>query len=263
MLGMIAWTIEVESPRADTYRDTRGPGEAAIERMRAVAAARGDHKGLRDVAILRLLHGCALRRGEVASLDLVHYEPEHSRLWVLGKARGGQRQWVTTPPTVKKALEAWIEARGREAGPLFTALDEVHRGHRLTGSGIYWIVKQLGKEAGAVTAKPHGLRHTAITTGLDKTNDVRAVQQFSRHRSVQTLMIYDDARRDMAGKVAALISGDKEGEADETAEANEETSAEESEESDTGPPSALSDLDSTQDERVRASLQRLGMWKGR
>lgn len=205
MLGMITWTIEVDGPKVDSYRDTRGPGETAIATMLACATARGDAKGLRDVAILRLLHDNGFRRGEVVSLDLAHYDPERG-LSVLGKGHDGQRQWVSVPPIAKKALEAWIEARGKEPGPLFTALDEVHRGHRLTGSGVYWIVKRLGREAG-VTARPHGLRHTAITTVLDKTGgNVRDAQKFSRHRDVQTLLLYDDARTDIAGKLAEMIS---------------------------------------------------------
>jgi integrase/recombinase XerC len=205
MLGMITWSIEIEGPRVDAYRDTRGPGGTVVTAMLERSTARGDAKGLRDVAILRLLHDNGLRRGEVVSLDLVHYEPERG-LSLLGKGHDGQRQWVSIPSAAKKALEAWIAVRGKEPGPLFTALDEVHHGHRLTGAGVYWIVRQLGAAVGS-TARPHGLRHTAITTVLDKTGgNVRDAQKFSRHRSVQTLLLYDDARADVAGKMAELIS---------------------------------------------------------
>ena len=55
---------------------------------------------------------------------------------------------------------------------------------------------------------PHGLRHAAITEALDLTGgDVRKVQRFSRHRDLQTLTIYDDARIDMGGEVAKLVAG--------------------------------------------------------
>jgi len=36
--------------------------------------------------------------------------------------------------------------------------------------------------------------------------DARAVQEFSRHRDVRTLMIYDDARTDTAGFVASQVA---------------------------------------------------------
>jgi integrase/recombinase XerC len=42
---------------------------------------------------------------------------------------------------------------------------------------------------------PHRIRHSAITAALDATDgDVRKVQKLSRHRNLNTLMIYDDNR---------------------------------------------------------------------
>ncbi len=44
---------------------------------------------------------------------------------------------------------------------------------------------------------------------LDLTNgDVRRVMRFSRHRSVQTVLKYDDARRDGAGELARCLADD-------------------------------------------------------
>jgi len=55
--------------------------------------------------------------------------------------------------------------------------------------------------------RSHGLRHAAITEALEPTNgNVRAVARFSRHRSISVVMKYDDARDDMAGKVAKLVA---------------------------------------------------------
>lgn len=204
MLGMISWAVEVESLRSNPYRDTRGPGGAAVSAMLASAITRGDAKGLRDAAIVRLLHDCGLRRGEVVELDRDHYSAARG-LSLLGKGRR-EREWITLPPATRAALEAWLAVRGAAAGPIFMALDENHRGHRLTGGAVHMIVKQLGADVG-VKARPHGLRHTAITSVLDKTNgNMRIAQRFSRHRDMQTLMLYDDARRDDAGAAAELIA---------------------------------------------------------
>jgi len=57
---------------------------------RTVAAAR-------DVAIVRVLFDLALRRGEVADLDLAHFDARAGRLSVLGKGRR-EREWRTLPP---------------------------------------------------------------------------------------------------------------------------------------------------------------------
>ena len=57
-----------------------------------------------------------------------------------------------------------------------------HARERLSGSGIYHIVRsQLGAKAG-VKARPHGLRHSGITSALDAFNgDYRKARAFSRH----------------------------------------------------------------------------------
>ncbi len=96
--------------------------------------------------------------------------------------------------------------RGTEAGPLFTNLDNAHRRGRLSATSVYRMVRREGERVGA-RIRPHGLRHRAITTGLDVTGgDVRRVQRFSRHRDPATVMIYDDARRDLGGEVARLVA---------------------------------------------------------
>ena len=55
---------------------------------------------------------------------------------------------------------------------------------------------------------PHRIRHSAITTALDVTGgDVRRVQKLSRHSNLNTLMIYDDNRRNAQGEITALLDG--------------------------------------------------------
>jgi integrase/recombinase XerC len=58
-----------------------------------------------------------------------------------------------------------------------------------------------------VRVTPHGLRHASTTEALDLTGgDVRRVKAHTRHQKVETVMIYDDARRDFAGEVAKLVA---------------------------------------------------------
>lgn len=68
------------------------------------------------------------------------------------------------------------------------------------------MVTRLGERVG-VTARPHGIRHAAITLVLDRNGgDVRAAQRFSRHLDVRTLMVYDDNRQDLGGKMARMVA---------------------------------------------------------
>lgn len=205
-LGFVPWTLEVESVKAETYRDTRGPGRGSVRRMLERLDARLDAKGRRDRALLRLLFDLALRRGEVVSLDVEHVDLEGGTVAVLGKGRTG-RVKVTLPDATKAALSGWLEVRGTDAGALFVSLDRASRGHRLTGRAVYKIVRELGEDLD-LRVRPHGLRHAAITEALELTGgNVRAVQRFSRHRDLRVLTVYDDNRSDLAGEVASLVSG--------------------------------------------------------
>ena len=204
ILGMVSWGLEVESVKAAAYRDTRGPGLDGFRKMMESLEAGLDAKTMRDRAILRLLFGLALRRGEVVSLDRAHLDLEGARLSIMGKGRT-ERESLTIPSKVLEALKAWVAVRGEHEGPLFTALDRGHRGHRLDGSAVYRMVSELGQAVGIKT-RPHGLRHAGITEALDRSNgNTRIVQRFSRHKKLETLSLYDDSRQDMAGQVAALI----------------------------------------------------------
>lgn len=205
-LGLITWRLCVENVARQAYRDTAGPGRDAYRDMLAAAAAQGGAPGARDVAILRLLHDLALRRGEVVSLDGRHVDLRRSRLMALGKGRTA-REALSLPGPTLAALTAWLDhRRGGLDDPLFHRLDRGGTAGRLTAEAVYKLVKRLGGAAGVV-ARPHGLRHTAITEALERTKgDIRRVQRFARHRSIQTTTIYDDNRSDMAGAVAALIA---------------------------------------------------------
>jgi len=98
-----------------------------------------------------------------------------------------------------RAIADWLEARGSCApdSPLFIALDSAHSGHRLSGDGICKMVVRHSEKAGINKKQmsPHRIRHSAIAVALDATDgDVRKVQKFSRHRNLNTLMVYDDNR---------------------------------------------------------------------
>lgn len=208
-LGMVGWGLDVEGLRSTPYRDTRGPGLDAWRKLREHVqreAADGRPGSVRTLAILRLLHDLGLRRGEVCSLDLSSLDLDQGVLHVVGKGKREPAR-LSLPGGLRSVLADWLAIRGSKPGALFLGA----RGRpRLTGDGLAEIVAAAGDRAGlTVTVRPHGLRHQAITRALDLTNgDVRKVQRFSRHAKVETLLRYDDARRDEAGEIAGRLGDD-------------------------------------------------------
>lgn len=207
-LGKVAWTLDVRGVAAERYRDTRGPGKDAVRAMIWRAAARGGARGARDRALLLLLYVLGLRRHEATGLDVEHFDPTAAQLRILGKGQG-TRQALSLPPVVVAALRAWLEHRGMAPGPLFVGLGPGARGGmRMDGSTVYRIVRAYGEAVGK-KVRPHGVRHTAITEALEQSGgNVRKAQKFSRHANVQTVLIYDDARQDLAGEVAAGLGAE-------------------------------------------------------
>src|SRR3954454_3570707 len=205
-LGLVPWTLSVENLPVPPYRGTDGPDRDGFRAMLDAASAQPGPKGLRDVALLRLLHDLGLRRSEAVRLDIEDVDLPGNRILILGRGRSQKKEPVVLPDPTRAALAAWLEARGSEPGPLFTNFDRAGKGHRLTGTAVYHIVGRLGAKAG-LSVRSQELRHLAITTALDRTNgDVRAVAEFSRHKDLRPLSRYGDSRYGLAGKVSRLVA---------------------------------------------------------
>jgi integrase/recombinase XerC len=206
-LGIIPWTLEVSNLKAETYRDTRGPGRLGFRAMLDALAGRTDAKARRDVALLRLLHDLGLRRAEAVGLDLDHLDLAGSRVSVLRKGKT-QRVWLTLPKATIEAINSWLAVRGEAPGALLVGF-RGGKGKRLSGGGVYRAVRGADRAVG-VKVRPHGLRHTAITEAVKAAQadgmSLEEVLDFSGHADVRTLMFYRDRERNVQGRLAALVA---------------------------------------------------------
>ena len=200
--GSVTWELTVPGVRAGSTRDMRGPDLDTVKRMLETTSE--DLQGMRDRALVLLAVTLGLRRQEIADLRLKNYDRESRDLSFVGK--GGKSALLSVPPKVAESLEAWIVAAGisEEEAPLFHPL--LRPGRPLSASGVSFIIGSLGEKVGAVV-RSNGLRHAAVTLGLDATGgDVRKVRQLARHSKVETTLKYDDARQDFAGQVSEAIA---------------------------------------------------------
>jgi integrase/recombinase XerC len=210
-IGLITWSLDVKGEKVEPT-DMRGPDLAEVKAMINQAGAHGNDKlARRDQAIVVLTYDLGLRRAELCGLDLGDVELEEgipAAVWIIGKGKR-ERQRLTVPKSVGKVLARWIQIRGEHEGPLFHRLDgrEPDPDVRLSGESVRLIMGKLGSAVKASRkVRPHGLRHTAITTALNSGRDIRDVRKFSRHATLDMVLRYDDQRQDTAGEIAGLLA---------------------------------------------------------
>jgi integrase/recombinase XerC len=200
----------VKGEKLSAYRDTTGVDCETFKRVLS-GVDRETLKGIRDYALLLLLWSNALRRSEVSKSNINDFDPVAKTLRIFGKGRGNQSEIVSLGKATVTAIMAWLEARG-EVNPdksLFVSVNLGYQDGRLSTQAIYNIVSTRCKDAGITkTMSPHRVRHSSITAALEATGgDVRRVQKLSRHSSLNTLLIYDDNRKNHQGEVTDLLDG--------------------------------------------------------
>ena len=200
----------VKGEKLSAYRDTSGVDPETFKRVLG-GIDRGSLKGIRDYALLILLWSNALRRSEVSKANISDFDPVTKTLRIFGKGRGNNAETVSLGIGTVMAIESWLEARGEHQPDkaLFVSVNPGYRDGRLCTQAIYNIVKERCQAAGITKAmSPHRIRHSSITAALEATGgDVRRVQKLSRHSSLNTLLIYDDARKNHQKEVSDLLDG--------------------------------------------------------
>lgn len=203
-MGACEWTLRVADLAGGSVRDTSGPSRESVVRLLGWLGTRRSDEAARDTALVRLLYDLALRVGEACSLDLASLKLDREPATVRVRAKGSHSpDELVLPEPTAAALRRWITARGDWAGPLLVA----RKRKRLVTRTAYAVIVRCGDVSGIGRLTPHGLRHSAITYALEATGgDVSKVVQFSRHKKLQTLMIYDDRRRAEAAGVSRLVA---------------------------------------------------------
>ncbi len=208
-IGKCDYSLEdVKGEKIQAYRDTSGISADAFKSLLAVPD-RSTLKGKRDYALLLLLWGNALRRGEVAKADISDLDLEAGTLKVYGKGKGNQAEIVSLGRQAIAAVKDWLKARGETEGnqPLFSSTHKGYWGKRLSTTSIYKIVRGIAEKAGIQKIiSPHRIRHSAITAALDRTDgNVRMVQKLSRHAKFDTLLLYDDNRTNAQKTITGIL----------------------------------------------------------
>jgi len=139
--------------------------EAGQARRLLAGCDRRTTVGRRDFAILTLLVRLALRRGEVARLELCDIDWRAGEIVIRGK--GDRQERLPLPTDVGEAVAGYLR-RGRPASAegrcVFVRVKAPHRA--LTPGGVTNVVLAAGRRAGLGQIAAHRLRHTAATEML-------------------------------------------------------------------------------------------------
>ncbi len=146
--------------------------------------------GRRDRALLLLLYNTGARAQELVDLDVCDLRRDPVALITL---RGKGRKQRTCPlwPRTLDALEAWLQERRYEEGPLFLNA----RRRRLTRSGLAHILRTLADRAGlsprhAKRVTPHVIRHTTAMHLLQAGVDITTIAAWLGHAQLATTHAY-------------------------------------------------------------------------
>ena len=109
-------------------------------------------KGKRDRALLALLVGCGLRRGEAVALTVADIQQRDGR-WVIVDLRGkhGRVRTIPVPAWVKQAVDLWLRRRRRLPRGGSCALSNRHgqiTGSSLSPQAVLAAVRFYGEQLG-------------------------------------------------------------------------------------------------------------------
>lgn len=153
-------------------------------------------KGKRDYAILVIMITGGLRTIEVsrANIEDLRTAGNNTVLFIQGKGKDEKQDYVKIPTETETAIREYLKTRTKifPEQALFTSTSNNNFGQALSTRGISGIVKQRFRNAGYDSPRltAHSLRHTAVTLSLIGGRNPQEVQQFARHSSIATTMIY-------------------------------------------------------------------------
>jgi integrase len=157
-------------------------------------------KGKRDYVIIALLVGCALRRRELATLNIEDIQLREGR-WVIIdlRGKGGRIRTVAVPIWVKQGINAWMTAAKIEDGRLLRPVSKSGKILRdeLGDWAIWSVVEQSSKQIGIEHFGAHDLRRTCAKLCRKNGGDLEQIKFLLGHSSIQTTERYLGSEQDI------------------------------------------------------------------
>jgi site-specific recombinase XerC len=186
------------------------------DELDALLTKSGEHQEhWRDHMLISMPFGTGLRIFEEVALnvgDVSHEDGTARRYAVLrtfkGSRRRGGTQEVELPEKTQWKIEAYLMYR-RRCGEVLTPdtpLFVSRFGRRLSVRQARRIFTEWQERAGLERHYTfHTSRHNACSSLYEVTKDIRAVQEFARHASIETTQIYTHISRSRLSKAVQRL----------------------------------------------------------
>jgi len=181
-------TKKIKGIKLERHHLKRGLSQEEIKEVLNVC------KNIREELIIKLALTCALRINELRNIRLEDFYNDKGviMLRVLGKARDGIKQdSVKIDSRVFELIQKYCNEYSVK-DYLFYSTSNENYGQVMSTTSIRKIVKNLFKKANLDVDMLvfHSLRHSSCEMLLEAGTPVQDVSQFLRHKSLNTVMVY-------------------------------------------------------------------------
>lgn len=158
------------------------------------AAGEHDHSAPRDQTLLLTIFYAALRRSEVAALEVEDVRPL-GQYWIIDLQSTGSRKggYVRVPDVLVDAIENMTDVYDLDTGPLWRSLSNRNWGHPLSPDALYKIVRRSAERAELAPVTIDGLRRTGLHLALQGGAPVPVVQAHGRFEDASTTASLHDS----------------------------------------------------------------------
>jgi integrase/recombinase XerD len=193
-----ARACEVEPPQSSSASSTSIGNLSVLSKpeVERLIQATQDAGGAaaRDRGLILTILFAALRRAEVAAMNVEHLRPL-GRHWVIDLPSGSSwaSAYVKVPDTVVEAIDAVQSRYDIKQGALWRSLSNRNRGERLTPDAIYKVIRRTGDTADLPDVNPEVLRQTGLYLAMKSGATMQQVQLHARLKSAASVERYADA----------------------------------------------------------------------
>jgi integrase len=151
--------------------------------------------GIRDRTLILLIVYGALRRSEVAALDIDDVRPL-GRHWIIDLPRHAQASggYVKIPARAADAVQQLAEVYGDDSGPMWRSFSNRNWGERMSADALYKRVRRLGTEADLEKVSIQILRHSALRLASEAGASLEQIRDHARVKRKASAVEYVDNR---------------------------------------------------------------------